>query len=92
MFTASSIVHHYETFIFPAYSIDEVIIGGGGSYNNTLMNMIKPKLGKRCSVYTQEEIGMSSEAKEAVALRCSQMKHLQVIQAMYQVQPVLCLL
>lgn len=67
MFTASSIVHHYEAFIFPAYSIDEVIIGGGGSYNNTLMNMIKAQLGKRCSVYTQEEIGMSSEAKEAVA-------------------------
>ncbi|WP_341284806.1 anhydro-N-acetylmuramic acid kinase AnmK [Priestia megaterium] len=67
MFTASSIVHHYETFIFPAYSIDEVIIGGGGSYNNTLMNMIKAQLGKRCRVYTQEEIGMSSEAKEAVA-------------------------
>jgi len=67
MFTASSIVHHYETFIFPAYSIDEVIIGGGGSYNNTLMNMIKAQIGKRCSVYTQEEIGMSSEAKEAVA-------------------------
>jgi len=67
MFTASSIVHHYETFIFPVYSIDEVIIGGGGSYNNTLMNMIKTQLGKRCSVYTQEEIGMSSEAKEAVA-------------------------
>ncbi|MFI8656342.1 anhydro-N-acetylmuramic acid kinase AnmK [Priestia megaterium] len=67
MFTASSIVHHYETCIFPAYSIDEVIIGGGGSYNNTLMNMIKVQLGKRCRVYTQEEIGMSSEAKEAVA-------------------------
>ncbi|MDM8147727.1 anhydro-N-acetylmuramic acid kinase AnmK [Priestia megaterium] len=67
MFTASSIVHHYETFIFPVYSIDEVIIGGGGSYNNTLMNMIKAQIGKRCSVYTQEEIGMSSEAKEAVA-------------------------
>ncbi|AVX07149.1 anhydro-N-acetylmuramic acid kinase [Bacillus sp. Y-01] len=66
MFTASSIVHHYETCIFPAYSIDEVIIGGGGSYNNTLMNMIKAQLGKRCRVYTQEEIGMSSEAKEAV--------------------------
>ncbi|MGG3155790.1 anhydro-N-acetylmuramic acid kinase AnmK [Priestia megaterium] len=67
MFTASSIVHHYETCIFPAYSIDEVIIGGGGSYNNTLMNKIKEQLGKRCRVYTQEEIGMSSEAKEAVA-------------------------
>lgn len=67
MFAASSIVHHYETFIFPVYSIDEVIIGGGGSYNNTLMNMIKTQLGKRCRVYTQEEIGMSSEAKEAVA-------------------------
>ncbi|SDC95261.1 anhydro-N-acetylmuramic acid kinase [Priestia aryabhattai B8W22] len=67
MFTVSSIVHHYETFIFPVYSIDEVIIGGGGSYNNTLMNMIKTQLGKRCRVYTQEEIGMSSEAKEAVA-------------------------
>ena len=40
-FTASSIVHHYQEFIFPYYEIDEVILGGGGSYNRTLVEMIR---------------------------------------------------
>ena len=41
MFTACSIVHHYKAFILPYYEIDEVILGGGGSYNNTLVEMLR---------------------------------------------------
>ncbi|MEE6132123.1 anhydro-N-acetylmuramic acid kinase AnmK [Priestia sp. GS2] len=67
MFTARSIVDHYQRFILPNHDIDEIIIGGGGSYNLTLMKMIKSLVGESIAVLTQEEIGYSSEAKEAVA-------------------------
>lgn len=67
MFTAQSIVENYRKFIFPQVKIDEVIIGGGGSYNKTLLKMIQSLLGESIQVYTQEELGYSSEAKEAIA-------------------------
>lgn len=43
-FTAYSIYENYKRFIFNKHSIDEVIIGGGGSYNKTLINMLKELL------------------------------------------------
>ncbi|MEJ3736869.1 anhydro-N-acetylmuramic acid kinase AnmK [Bacillus tropicus] len=68
MFTASSIVHHYKEFILSYYEIDEVILGGGGSYNNTLVEMIRYELkDEKCTIFIQEDIGYSSEAKEAIA-------------------------
>ncbi|MDE7553460.1 anhydro-N-acetylmuramic acid kinase AnmK [Bacillus tropicus] len=68
MFTASSIVHHYKEFILPYYEIDEVILGGGGSYNDTLVEMIRYGLkDEKCTIFIQEDIGYSSEAKEAIA-------------------------
>jgi anhydro-N-acetylmuramic acid kinase len=51
---------------FPSDST-EVIIAGGGSYNDTLLEMIKGDL-PGVKVMTQEEFGYSSEAKEAVAM------------------------
>lgn len=39
--TARSITDSYKTFIIPEYGLDRVIIGGGGSYNETLVNMIR---------------------------------------------------
>lgn len=68
MFTANSIVHHYQKNISPYYHIDEVILDGGGSYNKTLVEMIKESLKEApCKVLIQEEIGYSSSAKEAIA-------------------------
>lgn len=65
-FTAYSIYINYKLYIFDKYSVDEVIISGGGSYNKTLVNMIKDLLAN-CSVMIQEDLGYSSDAKEAVA-------------------------
>ncbi len=57
MFTASSIVHHYKEFILPYYEIDEVILGGGGSYNRTLVEMIRYGLkDEKCAIFIQEDI------------------------------------
>lgn len=46
--------------------LDKVIIGGGGSHNSALIHMIKECLSE-IDVYTQDEVGYSSDAKEAIA-------------------------
>ncbi len=65
-FTALTISDAYETFVFPEYPIKEVIIGGGGSYNGTLLRMMRELL-PQISILIQEDIGYSSDAKEAIA-------------------------
>lgn len=68
-FTAYSIIDAYRRFI-PG-RIDQVIIGGGGSYNPTLVKMLvqygHEVFGSDLRVLTQEDLGFSSDAKEAVA-------------------------
>ncbi|HOK15549.1 MAG TPA: anhydro-N-acetylmuramic acid kinase AnmK [Defluviitoga tunisiensis] len=68
-FTAFTIVDAYQRFI--RNKIDQIIISGGGSYNPTLIMMIKSYvkmlLGENVVVMTLEQLGYSSDAKEAVA-------------------------
>jgi len=66
MFTAKSIAENYKQFIFAKHSIDEVIVSGGGSHNKTLLRMLQGLL-VECKVCIQEDIGYSSDAKEAIA-------------------------
>ncbi|MDF2880560.1 MAG: anhydro-N-acetylmuramic acid kinase [Clostridiaceae bacterium] len=65
-FTAKSIAYNYRCFVFPKLNIEEVILGGGGSYNDTLVRMIQSYL-PESKVLIQEDLGYSSDAKEAVA-------------------------
>ncbi|MBU5483254.1 anhydro-N-acetylmuramic acid kinase [Clostridium sp. MSJ-11] len=65
-FTVESIAYHYEKYVFNKYHVDEVIIGGGGSYNNTLISMLEQRL-PMISIKIQEAFGYSSDAKEAIA-------------------------
>ncbi len=65
-FTAKSIADGYQRFILPRFSIDEIIVGGGGSLNQTLLQFIQELL-PDITVRTQEDLGFSSEAKEAIA-------------------------
>ena len=68
-FTGFTIVDAYQRFI--GNKIDQIIISGGGSYNPTLILMIKSYvkmlLGENVVVMTLEQLGYSSDAKEAVA-------------------------
>lgn len=51
---------------FSPCHVDRLIVGGGGAYNGTLLRMI----GNACPeaiVCTQEDMGFSSDAKEAIA-------------------------
>ena len=67
LFTAKTIEQSYRQFVFPHQSIDQVVVSGGGSYNRTLMRMLQDLLADTCQVLTCEDLGYSSEAKEAVA-------------------------
>ena len=63
MFTAKAIASSLA--FIPAGA--EVIIGGGGSYNLTLLAMLAQEM-PQAKVLTQEDLGFSSAAKEAVAM------------------------
>ncbi|TMU85191.1 anhydro-N-acetylmuramic acid kinase [Bacillus sp. BHET2] len=65
-FTALTIADAYKRFILPEHVVNEVIVGGGGSYNETLLRMIRELL-PELTVLIQEDIGYSSDAKEAIA-------------------------
>ncbi|MBM7585615.1 anhydro-N-acetylmuramic acid kinase [Bacillus pakistanensis] len=64
--TALSIANAYKKFVFPTHDIYEVIVAGGGSFNRTLLHWLRELLPHQ-EVKVQEDIGFSSEAKEAVA-------------------------
>lgn len=64
MFTAKSIAETIAPF---AKGKTELIIGGGGSYNKVLIVTLKELL-PEMTVKTQEDLGYSSEAKEAIAM------------------------
>ncbi len=65
-FTAESIAAAYRDWVIPIYGLDEVIVGGGGSRNRTLLRMLAERLDP-IPVYTHEDFGISSDAKEALA-------------------------
>ncbi|CAM3619953.1 anhydro-N-acetylmuramic acid kinase [Marinicrinis lubricantis] len=64
-FTARSIADGYRRFVLPRYSIEEVIVTGGGAHNRTLMQMLRTLLPKQ-NVMTSNMLGFDDDAKEAV--------------------------
>ncbi|MFD1392896.1 anhydro-N-acetylmuramic acid kinase AnmK [Lacticaseibacillus jixianensis] len=62
--TAQSIIAAVRPFA-PAGT--QLIVGGGGSYNPTLLKMMQAAA-PTMEVLTQEELGMRSDAKEAIAM------------------------
>ena len=65
-FTAKAISESIRDFVIPKCSMDKLVISGGGSYNSTLVDMIRNYL-PCIEVITQEDMGLNSDAKEAVA-------------------------
>ena len=66
--TAYSIADAYERYVLPKYRASEIIVGGGGSYNATLLRFMKERFAPHgVAGRTQEDLGLSSDAKEAVA-------------------------
>ena len=65
--TAKSIALSYERFIYPQMNIEEVIIGGGGAYNPTLMKYLRHYLPKHVNLKTHDDYGISNNFKEVMA-------------------------
>lgn len=63
-FTAESVAENVKSYTTKE---TDLIIGGGGSYNPTLIQMIKAAL-PDVNVIRQEDLGYSSDAKEAIAM------------------------
>ena len=66
--TAWSIVDAYARYVLPKRQATELVVGGGGSYNATLLGFMRERFAPYgVKVRTQEDLGWSSDAKEAVA-------------------------
>ncbi len=64
-FTVESLVLNYEQFIFPHWSIEEVVVCGGGAANPVLMAHLRERLAP-CAVTTPEDYGYPNAALEAM--------------------------
>ena len=66
--TAWSIADGYARYGLPKRQAAELVVGGGGSYNATLLGFLRTRFAPYgVQVRTQEDLGWSSDAKEAVA-------------------------
>jgi anhydro-N-acetylmuramic acid kinase len=65
-FTSTSIFMNCEKFILPHHRVDEIVVGGGGVRNKTLMRLLK-KAFQPVPLYGFEDIGLNSKAIEAMA-------------------------
>jgi anhydro-N-acetylmuramic acid kinase len=70
-FTAESIAEAYRRFVFPRLKPRDrarlqIILGGGGAKNSTLKEMLRRRLGVP-RLFTHEDFGIASAAKEALA-------------------------
>lgn len=78
-FTAQSIVDAYEKFVFPNYEILEMIIGGGGTRNATLILRIQElfeQKNRSITVKTHADFGIPDQYKEALAFALLAWKNL----------------
>ena len=64
--TADTIARAYRDWLLPRGGIDIVIVGGGGAYNQTLMQMLAAQVNP-ARLTTHAEYGLPDEAKEAAA-------------------------
>ncbi|GKX31801.1 anhydro-N-acetylmuramic acid kinase [Vallitalea longa] len=64
-YTIESIIMHFRDYIDINYNIDEVIISGGGVYNNTIIKGLDNGLKQHVTIL--DDWGYSSDAKEAIA-------------------------
>jgi anhydro-N-acetylmuramic acid kinase len=63
--TASSIALNYRKFVFPKMIPDEIVFGGGGIHNATLMRMIRAEL-PNIKISSFDLYGIPADAAEAV--------------------------
>jgi anhydro-N-acetylmuramic acid kinase len=65
--TAKSIADSYNRYVYPNIALKEVVIGGGGAYNPTLMKFLRKYLPKHIQLSSHEDYGISNNFKEVMA-------------------------
>ena len=65
-YTAECIRQNYESFVLPKYNVSEILVSGGGLRNLTLMGLLRKRF-HPIPVMSVEDLGLSSDAKEAIA-------------------------
>ncbi len=65
-FTAYGIYRNYEIFVKNETEIDELIVSGGGAKNKFLYECLSVEFGETVEVKVIDDIGISSDAKEAI--------------------------
>jgi anhydro-N-acetylmuramic acid kinase len=65
-FSTYAISDSYRRFITPHYALDEVIVGGGGLKNPTLMASLRDLLAP-IPIHTHEDFGIPGDAREALS-------------------------
>ena len=66
-YTAMSIKDAFSKFIYPKTDISEIVVGGGGAYNNHVIGLLKKEFEPNVSIKTHEDFGISNKYKEAMA-------------------------
>lgn len=66
-FTAKTIADSYKRWILTKYPMSEIIISGGGSYNNTLTKFLAQYLELSVKVCSVNSFGIAPNAKEALS-------------------------
>lgn len=65
-FTAHTIADAYQRFLLPHAPVDQIILSGGGSKNPFLVNQLQQLL-PSYHILSSDEVGLPSDAKEAMA-------------------------
>ncbi len=65
-FTAYAVYRNYELFVKNETEIDELFVSGGGARNKFLIRRLKEYFGKNVLIKNVENLGISSDAKEAI--------------------------
>ncbi|MCK5861883.1 MAG: anhydro-N-acetylmuramic acid kinase [Candidatus Hydrogenedentes bacterium] len=64
--TTQSIVESYKRYVEPKHNVSHMVVGGGGAMNSTIMLSLQKALPK-LQIYISDRIGISHNAREAVA-------------------------
>lgn len=63
--TAKTIANSYKAFVLSKTNLDEIVIGGGGAFNKTMLKLIENYTG--IDVKTHNDFGIDDKFKEAIA-------------------------
>ena len=66
-FSARAIGDSYKKYVFPKTNIKEIVLGGGGAYNQTFKRFISKEFNNEIVIKSHEDFGISNKFKEAIA-------------------------